>query len=241
MKTKTFYAILFIAIFGISGVMAQNVDEIVNKHIDAIGGKAIIDQLKTAYIENIIEIQGNESPSKISIINGKGYKMVADVMGSQMVTCYTDSFGWNINPMAGVEEPAPLPADQYKMGKDQIYIADPLVDYAKKGIKLELLGQEMIGAVNAYKIKIMNSLNAETVVYIDPATYYIIQTSVKMDMMGQEMTVTVKSSDFKKTDIGYVLAYTSEANYGDQFSLTTKIAKIEINKDIDPAIFKMGK
>ncbi len=241
MKTKKSFVLLLAACMVAITVNAQTAEEIVKKHIDAVGGKVVIDQLKTAYIENSVEVMGNQSPSKVYIVNGKGYKMVAEVMGSQMVTCYTDTFGWTINPMAGMNEPTKLPMDQYKLGHDQIYIGDPLIDYSKKGNKLEYLGEEVIGGLNAYKLKLVNALGAESIIYIDPKTYYIVQTVVKMQMMNQDMIMTNTMSDFRKTDVGYVMPFVSESNFSDQFYITSKISKIEINKEIDPSVFSMSK
>jgi outer membrane lipoprotein-sorting protein len=241
MKTIKLYVFLVISILSIAGVTAQTVEEIVKKHTDAVGGKTLIDQIKSLYYETTIEMMGNESPSNVSILDGKAIKVISEFNGSQMISCYTDSFGWTVNPMAGQNEPTPMPADMYKMGKEQIYIGGPLVDFEKKGNKIELMGQEMIGAVNAYKLKLTTALNAEMFLYIDPSTYYAIQTEMKIQMMGQDMNIIVTNSDFRKTDLGFVMPFKSENNFGDQFYMTTKITKVELNKAIDPSIFKMNK
>ena len=59
-------------------------------------------------------------------------------------------------------------------------------------------------------------------------------------MMGQEVEVTVKLSDYKKTDIGYLVPFTIGTDLG-QFSLSTTITKAEINKAVDAAAFVMPK
>ena len=59
--------------------------------------------------------------------------------------------------------------------------------------------------------------------------------------MGQSMELSITFSNFKKTDLGVVIPYTTEISYGGQFTITNNINKIELNKAIDPAVFEMPK
>ncbi len=115
-----------------------------------------------------------------------------------------------------------------------------MLDYAAHGGKVELVGQEKVGDVNAYKIKYTNKDNAETLFYIDPTTYYTIQTSRTSNAMGQDVEVKATFSNHKKTDFGIVIPYTTNVDMG-QFALTVNVQKVEINPTVDPAIFDMPK
>ncbi len=151
----------------------------------------------------------------------------------------TDKGGWAINPFGGSTEPAAIPDELYKSGEDQIFIA-PLLNYAARGSKVELLGKEKAGAVDAYKLKFTNKDKAETTYYIDPATYYIIKAVKKGSAMGQEVTITVDYSDYKKNDAGFYMPYTTNIDMG-QFALKVNTKKVEVNKAVDPSIFEMPK
>jgi len=239
MKTTKLALLSLVVLLSVTTASAQSVDAIIKKHIKATGGKKKIKKITSIYIESSINVMGDESPTTITVLDGNGYKLVSDIMGSQMVQCYTDQGGWSINPMGGSSYPEPMPDDQYKEGKDQIYVAGPLFDYARKGNKLELLDQEMVGTVNAYKIKLITKDNIETTYYMDPSTCYIIRTVKATIMMGQEMDVTTNYSDYQKTDFGYVMPFTLDTDYGGQFSFTVNMKKIEVNKPVDPEIFNM--
>jgi hypothetical protein len=58
-------------------------------------------------------------------------------------------------------------------------------------------------------------------------------------MMGQSTTLTVKYADYKKTEEGWVVPQSTEFDFGGQFSMTMKLKKIEINKEVDLKIFEM--
>lgn len=234
-------AALFSTFFSVLAVQAQTADEIVNKHIEAIGGKDKINSVKSLYMEGVMEVMDNEAPITISMVNGKGYKSEVDFNGQKIVQAFTDKNGWTINPMMGSSDPQPVPEEQYKMSREQIFIGGALLDYASKGTKVELQGREKVGAADAYKLKVTTSDNAESTYFIDPATYYVLKTSSVMDMGGQVGQVDIAYSDYKKTDAGYVMPYVLETSLPQGFSLKTIIKKAEINKDIDLKTFEMPK
>lgn len=219
---------------------AQTVDEIIAKNIDAMGGKEKLSAVNSVYMEVTMQAMGSESPTTITVLNGKATRTDFEMMGSKMVNVYTDKGGWQINPMAGSSAATPLPDDQYKAGEEQIYVS-PLLDYASKGEKVELIGQEKMGDANTFKIKCTNKDSAETFYYIDATSFYIIGVEKTVSLMGQEMQLIINYSDFRKTDDGIVFPYANETNYGSQFSITSAVKKIEINKPVDPAIFEMPK
>jgi hypothetical protein len=229
-----------LAFIAVAAVHAQTVDEIIAKTVDALGGKEKINSITSVYMENAVEVMGNEAPSTTVILNGKGAKTKSDFNGQTMVQCYTDKGGWMINPMAGSNDATAMPDDQYKAGKSQIFVGDPFMDYAAKGNKVELLGKDKLQDADVYKIKVTTADNMSTTYFIDANTYYVIQAITSVEMMGQKMEVTSKLSDYEKTDFGYVLPKTNSVSYGEQFSLVIKLKKVAFNQPVDPKIFELG-
>jgi hypothetical protein len=228
---------LLLAVMSFSGVRAQTTDEIVNKYVDALGGKDKLQQIKTVYMENTTQVMGNEGPSTSNLIVGVGYKMVSEINGQSVVIAVTDKGGWQINPYAGASTPTALPDDVMKQSKGRLDAFGPLYNYAAKGNKVELQGKEG----GSFKLKVTGADSVETTVFIDTATYYMTKLVSTAQMMGQTMEVATTFSNFKKTDLGVVFPYTIEISYGGQFSITTNVNKLELNKKIDPTIFDMPK
>jgi hypothetical protein len=127
-------------------VSAQTADDVIAKYVNAIGGKELLGKITSLYTESKADIMGMESTLKATILNGKGYKMDMEIMGSVITTCFTDKGGWSINPMAGSNSAEDMPDAQYNTSKDQIYIGAPFTIWAEKGYKAELLGNYSVGS-----------------------------------------------------------------------------------------------
>lgn len=238
MKTCRILTFLAVAFFGTAYVSAQTAEEIISKYLTAIGGKEQISQINSLYMEGSLDVMGNWGSMKITQVNGKGQKQEIDVMGTQVVMCVTDTSGWQINPMSGNYSAEDMPKEQYLATRDQIYIGGPFVrDYAAEGYKVELLGQETVGDINANKLQVVSPENTTYVYYFEPDTGYLIRTVLSGEMMGQAMNIETNYSNYQKADNGFATPYTIETNYGGQFMLITKIEKLELNKEIDPAVF----
>ena len=216
---------------------AQTADEIVTKYVAAIGGKDAISQVKSVYLESSVTMMGGENPSTTTIVDGVGFRNETEFNGTKIVQCYTDKGGWSINPMAGAAGPTPMPDDVYNGGRGQINVGGPLYDYAAKGSKVELGGKEG----NAYKIKLTSKENVEAVYLIDATSYLPISVTSKGKMQDQDVDIITKFSDYRKTDLGYMIPYAIDLDIGGQFTLTIAVKKVELNKTIDPAIFAMPK
>lgn len=237
------YSLLSFVILAISNSLnAQTAEEIIAKYIDAIGGKDKITAIKSVRMENTISANGADASGFIVVVNGKGYRNESDWGGQKVIQVFTDKSGWTQNPFVGVNDPQALPDEAYKMGQYQIYLI-PLLDYASRGDKAELLGQERIGGTgpNTYKIKFSNATGTAVTYYLDVANYLPIQSITSLDFAGQKTDVTTTYSDYVKSDAGWLYPQTVGIDFGGNFAMTSKVSKMEINTTIDPAIFEMKK
>ena len=233
---KKFRFILTTAFFaGGAMVKAQTADDIISKHIEAVGGKSVLSQIRSISVESIVQVQGSDAPSTLTILNGKGYRLESEFNGQKIIQVYTDKGGWSLNPMSGANNPQPLAPDQYKAGKDQMDIGGPLYNYSGKGNKVELLGKDG----GQFKIKSVSRDNITTIFFIDPTTYLITKSVQTGTMMGQQMEITRSFSNFQKTDFGYTIPFTVDINYGGGFNIISNVRKVDFNTDVDPKLFEM--
>ena len=220
-------------------LQAQTADEIVNKHITAIGGKDVINKIKSQVVYSELSVMGSTLTSISTTLVGKGFKNVADFNGQEIIQCVTPTGGWMVNPLAGQTDPQLLTADQVKAAQSTLDAGSDLFNYKAKGSKVELAGRETVEGVNTYKLKLENKEGKATFYFLDPSTYYIIKRESTTNVNGEDMTAVSTFSNYKKTDIGLVVPHTTITNQG--FEITITVTKVEYNKTIDPKIFEMPK
>jgi len=226
---------LFVAAALMAGpnLHAQTVDEIVKKHVDAIGG--VDNWKKVNAIKFIATMNANGTDIAInrSLLADKGMRVDIDVMGMHGYMIVTQTAGWNFMPWGGQTKPEPITEDDLKVGHSQMMFPDKLYDYAAKGSKIEFLGKDDVDGTECLKLKVTTKDGNLITEYIDPSTYFLIREVQKMKANGQEMEVTTNFSNYQKLPEGIFIAMTVGTQQGEY-----KITKVEINTIKDESIFK---
>ncbi|QJW91519.1 outer membrane lipoprotein-sorting protein [Spirosoma taeanense] len=234
MKTNTFLAAA-LAVFTTIGAYAQSVDEIVDKHIAALGGMDKLKNVKTLVTERSLSVQGMEIPNKTTLVVGKSMRSESSVMGNSMVQVVDGSTGWMIRPamMGGTGDPEDMPADQIKQQIGQLDPFGALVNYKDKGSKIDLVGKEKVDGKDAYHLKVTTKEGQVIDEFIDANTYLV--NKVKTSMNGQEGEIAF--SDYKDTE-GVKFANTMEISNPQMGGIVMTTNKITVNGQVDESIFK---
>ena len=225
--------------FAGAGVFAQTAGDIINKNIEAMGGKAKLSQLNSIYEEITTSAMGQEIPGKVWIVNNKGMRTEMSVMNQKIITVVTKDTGWMVNPMMGSSDPQPLPMQQIKQSISRLDLRGQLMDYGAKGYTATLLGKEAVNGKDYYKIKLAKAGEQSFTFFIDATTYLVTKIDADVKANGQEISTDVELSDYKKTPEGYVFPNTTtiHVNSGG-VEIKSTIDKVTVNPTVDPALFK---
>ncbi len=234
MKTiKIFFVTVLACIASVSS-FSQSLDEIVSKHIEAIGGKDNWEKIKTMKMEGLMKMQGSEIKISILMVDDKATRQNITVMGMTGYSIITTTEGWSFMPFQGQTKPEPITAEDLKISQDQLNIQEPFIGYAELGKKIEYLGKEDIDGTECFKIKLTDKNDQVITYYIDPENYYIVKQVGKVKSNGKEFENTVSFGNYKKLDEGIVYPMTMGGGFGE-----TEIVKLEINTPIDESEFKV--
>ena len=132
MKRYSMISLFMAAIMFAGSVRAQTVDEVINKHIEAIGGKDNWKKVNSMKTEANLSFQGMDIPINIYQVNNKSFRQDFTAMNMTGYTIVNDDSGWSFNPMQGQSKPEPMPADQLLAQKDQLDIQGEFIDYKDK-------------------------------------------------------------------------------------------------------------
>lgn len=230
---KAFLSILFMG--ALVAAKAQTADEVVAKHIEALGGKDKLASIQTVVREGAISIQGMDFPLKLTTEQGKGFRFDINVMGTAGYQIYTPAAGWSYMPFQGNSGVEDVPADRLKESQDNLDVQGELFNYAQKGHTIELQGKEKTDGVECYKLKVNTSYGLTKTYFIDATTYYI--NKIKSESkLSEGKNGEVSYSNYKKTADGYVFAYSMTRSEGE-----VSFEKIMVNGKLTEDVFKVAK
>ena len=234
MKINTLLAAT-LAVFVSFGAYAQTVDEIVDKHVTALGGMDKLNAVKTVVTNQTVSTRQGDAPILTTIVVGKAMRSEITIMGNAMLRVVDGTTGWILIPtmMKGSGEPEAMPADQLKQSMNQLNPFGWLVNYKDKGTKVELVGKEQIDKKDVYRLKITTKEGQLVDQYIDATTYLV--SKVKVSMSGQDSEILF--SDYKEVN-GVKFPNTVEIIGGQMGTMTMLTNKITVNSPINEAIFK---
>lgn len=234
MKRKLFFSLLLITTAFIA--KAQTADEIISKHIEAVGGADAWRKVISIREEGAMQVQGADVKLTNVILHGKGNRQDIAVAGMIGYTIITPVAGWNFMPFQGQTQPEPMTAEDVKEGQQELDAWDPLVDYKEKGSTVELLGKDDVDGTECFKLLLTFKSGKSESLFIDPKSYHIIRQIAKQKANGQEMDITTNFSNYQKMPEGIVLAMSITLPFGE-----LNITKVEVNKPVDETIFALSK
>ena len=232
MKNLIIFGLFIMALVVAQFAQAQTVDEVINKHIAALGGKDKLSKIKNLVMEGSLSIQGTEIALTLTQVDNKLNRQDINAMGMHGFDMMTTTEGWQYMPFQGMQKPEPKTEDEVKKSQSDLDIAGPLVDYAAKGHKVELLGKEDVDGTECYKIKAMLAGGKEVTFLIDPASSMIIRVKERRKMNGQETDLQTDLSDYKEVE-GVKMPYSITQQFG-----TVLITSIKVNQTVPESAFK---
>jgi hypothetical protein len=236
MKTIKFLSLSILAIFATAISYAQTADELINKHIEAIGGKENWKKVNSMRSEATLSTQGIDIPVVITQVHNVGMKQEFTVMGMSGYSIIGVDGGWNFNPMQGQQKPEPITQDELNIGKEQLDLQGEFLDYKEKGHNVELLGNEDVDGTSCYKLKLTRKSGREATYLLDPKSFYIIRAVSKLTANGQEIESIINLSNYQKLPAGIVVPFTMENT---MLPAPINMKKIEVNVAVDQSIFKV--
>ena len=93
--------ILFVSVLTLSmgALSAQSVEQIVAKHLRAIGGTEKLRQIKSIVMDNTVKVQGLDIENSTAILVGKAMRSDSRIMGNELVQAFDGVTSWAITPV----------------------------------------------------------------------------------------------------------------------------------------------
>ncbi len=225
-----------IAVFAGCSAFAQTADEVLTKHIDAIGGAKAWDKVKTIKMTGTSEAMGQSIDMTETIVNGKSSRTDFSIAGQKNYMIVTATGGWSYLPVMGQTEPMAIPAEQTKTIADEYDYKSAQVASKALVASATMDGTDTIDNKPCIKLKITDKAGNVKECYFDATTYYLVKSEMSIKTPDGEQQMATSYSNHKKLPEGIVVPMTVSRMQGDM-----TIKSVEVNKAVDEKIFTPAK
>jgi outer membrane lipoprotein-sorting protein len=232
-----------LVVVGVRAAAAQTADEIVEKHLAAVGGRAALGKLMSRVLSGTItlstpagEFSGpievmNQAPNKSRTLINLDLSNVG--VGKITVDQRFDGLtGYAIDTLQGNRD---ITGDQLETMRNG-YFPTPLLNYQQNGMAVELSGKEKVADREAYVLVLKPKTGPAMRQFIDATSFLVIRQVQTIDIpQVGPLEQTVDFSDERDVDgvkVPHKLAATSSVQ-----NFTVTIDKVEHNGALDQTLF----
>ncbi|MBX2945355.1 MAG: outer membrane lipoprotein-sorting protein [Cyclobacteriaceae bacterium] len=243
MKSRLLFTLL---ILFAANLQAQNVDQILEKYFEAMGGKSKLQNLKGIKMTAKVNQGGMEIPLEIvSLADGRQYTSfsVQGMTGWQNV--YDGTSLWSTNFMTMKPEKSDAETtENFKLNIGDF--PDPFLNYKAKGYKVELVGKETVDGSETFKLKLTRKPLSVDGKKEDNIAFYYIDTDNYVTLMveqeiksgqGKGMVTQTTMSDYQEVD-GLLFPFSMAQGVKGMGSQPLVITKIELNPKVENKAFE---
>jgi hypothetical protein len=218
----------------------MTVDQLVAKNMEAKGGTAALEAIKTIRFEGRLLVNQGQVELKVTETKERPGKVRSDAIlqGMTLVQAYNGTDGWKVNPLYGRKDPEKMSADEAKSLVEEAEIGGPLENWKAQGKTLTYLGTEDVEGTAAHKLKVVRRNGDISYVYLDPDYFLEIRVIDQRIEQGAQVEIETDLGDYEKVN-GVYFPFSIEAgSKGSSDKQKTIIEKGEANIPVDESIFE---
>jgi outer membrane lipoprotein-sorting protein len=231
---------LFLLILTTSPGLGQKASDILEKMIEAQGGKKVLEGIKDTTMSGTFEMpmMGISGTTTLYQKDPNKTRMDAEFMGMVFTQAFDGETGWTINPETGGVEPLSEKALEY--AKRDALGDEALLHPEKCGITYAYKGKETIEGKDCFILEAAYSDGYKLTIYVDSKTYLSYKTkALSLDMMEVEVDTETVLSDYKKVD-GTMIPHTIVIIQNGEVFMTITLTEVSFNTGLEDSLFKMN-
>lgn len=220
---------------------AMAVSQIVERNIAARGGLAAWRAVKGLTMSGEMEAGGKQDaklPFVMTMKRPQKSRLELKFQGQSAVQVWDGKQGWKVRPYLNRNDVESFTAAESRSAAAAAELDGPLVDFEKKGTKVESAGTEVVEGKNTYKLKLTLKSGEQIYLWIDAKSFL----EAKIDgeprrIDGRMRKVAVFYRDFKPVG-GLRFPHTMETvveNVKGSHKMT--IQAIKVNPPLDDSLF----
>ncbi len=217
-----------------------NLDEVLAEYVDARGGMAAINSMKSMKATGKMTMGPMEVPLSFVYKAPDKIYTTFEMQGMKGIQAFDGEKGWQVMPFLGKSEAELVAGDDLKQLQEQADIEGVLVNSAAKGIALELVGLTELEGTPVIEIKATRKSGDVVTVFLDEEYKLEVMTRNKMTSMGQEIEAETYFSDYKEVGpAGMPIAHAMAVKINGMVAQNMTFESVEFNQDVSDDLFKM--
>ncbi|MEQ1732186.1 MAG: DUF4292 domain-containing protein [Bacteroidia bacterium] len=211
---------------------AQTAEQLIEKHIEAIGGKEACKRLKNYKIEGKSTVMLQEV-SVVMYKKDQKTRQEISMMGMNMITGYNGARAWMINPLSGNDSAVVLDDAQSALLAKNNSFDDNLLSYINRGYVAQLLPKENVDKTNCFVVQLTKANQATEVYYINASTFLITKINVTVSINNKATSTTLNYANYKKEG-DLLMPHTITMAMGEM-----KITKVTLDTLLNDSLFEV--
>ena len=173
-------------------------DRVVRLWAAATGGLDHIRALRAVRMSGKITLGGEPHAFTVEVARPGRIRTEVTFPQGVWVQVFDGKHGWTVSPLDKSPAPAPMTADQERNAPEQADIEGPLVNSAKKGIRLTLEGKETVDGREAWRIRVTRGDGVVRYLDLDAATSLKVRWEGELGEGNERKMNASLFSDYRK-------------------------------------------
>ncbi|MBV8519106.1 MAG: hypothetical protein JO197_17050 [Acidobacteria bacterium] len=237
MKRNLIVLAVALSIAVTSSAAELTLDDILARNAAARGGLEKLHAVQTLRLTGTMSMHGSDVPLTITKKRPEKVRIDFTLQGMTGSRAYDGTTGWAVMPFMGKKDPEVLSGELLDQIREEADFDGAIVDAAKKGYKLELLGKSEIEGTPAYKLHVSKEGTVDRTLYIDADSFLEVRADSRRHMHGEDVETQTSIGNYQEVN-GVLFAYSLEVKRaGQPGGQRINITKVEVNPVVADALF----
>jgi hypothetical protein len=176
---------------------AMTAEQVLEKHVEAIGGRAAMEKHSTLTMKGTIEVVGMGMKGPIEVYSKAPNKLLVTTEIPGFGTSkqgFNGTVAWSSDPVSGMRELSGVELAQFKRGAT--FAAE--ARWRELWKSAELTGTQKVGDREAYVVKLTPAEGNPTTNYYDAATFLLLRSDTTQEGPMGTFPTTTSFSDYRE-------------------------------------------
>jgi hypothetical protein len=219
--------------------LAQTVDDVVRRYLEARGGLAKLRAVQSLRLTGTMELPGVSAPYVLELKRPGKMRTEFTVEGRKGIRAWDGRTAWEQLPLPGEAPRLMGPEDAAEARAQADVDMSPLVDAAAKGYTVELEGRDRLPGGDTWKLLVRGNDTPPRTMHLDTRTHLVVEMLDRRQVEGQSVEFVTEIGDYRPVG-GLVFPHRLEVGpRGSPERQRLVVQKVEINPPLDDARFAM--